>query len=41
MLGNGSRPESFLDAVLFVRPMTNPDARDYWLSAMPYSLTQA
>lgn len=26
MLGNGSRPESFLDAVLFVRPMTNPDA---------------
>ena len=24
MLGNDSRPKSFLDAVLFVRPMTNP-----------------
>lgn len=40
MLGNGSRPESFLDAVLFVRPVTNPDAGDH-LPAMPASLTQA
>ena len=28
MLGNDSRAKSFLDAVLFVRPMTNPGRRE-------------
>lgn len=42
MLGNDSRLKSFLDVVLFVRPMTNPRRQEIiGLSAMPDSLAQA